>query len=199
MSSRGWLGLFVVSLITVGILAAFKYSDRSSVRGVTYGVDLDQTLDTFKESGGAKDLKQFETAFNAKGIYPGGYVTVAWAQGNRPSILGFVDNNANGVFDQGTDTFVFRLQMEHPSDNEYRLIASDGVYYRYHPIVGSLATWYLAGSIVDLLWARHYGLYGFGPRLVYTYSYAPRGYYRAPRYSRGSWGGRSSGGRFGGK
>jgi hypothetical protein len=198
MSSRGWITLFVISVVTVGIVAAVKYNESSSVKGVTYGVDLDQTLEVFKSSGGAKDLKQFEAAFNARGLYPGGHVTVAFSTG-RPAIVGFVDKNGNGIFDRGIDTFVFRLEMERPSASEYRVIASDGTYYRYHSIVGDLATWYVAGSIVNLLWARHYGVYGLAPRVVYSYSYAPRGYYRSPSYSRGSWGGRSSGGRFGGK
>jgi hypothetical protein len=89
--------------------------------------------------------------------------------------------------------------MERSSDREYRVIASDGYYYRHHSIVGDLVTLYVAGSIMNSLWGRHYGAYGMAPRTVYRYSYAPRGYYRSPSYSRGTWGGRSSSGRFGGK
>jgi len=94
---------------------------------------------------------------------------------------------------------VFRLEIERRSDSEYRVIASDGQYYRHHSIVGDLATMYVAGSIMNMLWYRHATVWGYGPRMVYTYSYAPRGYRAAPTYSRGSWGGRSSGGRVGGK
>jgi hypothetical protein len=193
--------LFIGSVVTFGVVAAVKLSEKDDarVRGITYGVDLDQVLDTFKTSGGMKDLKSFEDAVNARGIYPGGYVTVSWAPGNSPAILGFVDKNGNRAYDTGVDQFVFRLEMERSADREYRVIASDGVYYRHHSIVGDLVTLYVAGSIMNALWSRHYGVYGMAPRTVYRYSYAPRGYYRSPRYSRGTWGGRSSSGRFGGK
>lgn len=204
MSSSGWLWLFVICLVIVGVVAAVKLSSKGGkVSGQTAGVDLDKLIDVFQKSGGKKDVKRFEAAVNKAGLYKGGYVTVGWGTG-KPSIVGFVDRNGNKVYDRGTDTFVFRLQIERRAANRYRVIASDGYYYRYHPIYGTLATMYLADSLMWGLWYRHYSVYGMAPRMVYRYRYVPRGYYRMPRYRRtrtsyrrGSWGGRSRSGRWG--
>lgn len=201
MSSSGWLWLFIGCGVIVGVVATVKATkdDSPAVSGVATGVDLDSVIETFKTSGGAKDLQNFEDQVNARGLYPAGRITVSWSGTGRPAIVGFVDNNANRVYDHGLDKRVFQLEIERRSDSEYRVIASDGQYYRHHSIVGDLATMYVAGSLMNMLWFRHAGLYGYGPRMVYSYSYAPRGYYRAPAYSRGSFGGRSTGGRVGGK
>src|SRR5262245_5716677 len=166
MTSRGWLILFACTTVGVGIAVAVKASQSKSVSGVASGVDLDQVIDTFREAGGQKDLKAFEAAVNAKNLYPNGVVSVAWNTA-RPGILGFVDKNGNGVYDRGLDTFVFELQIERPTENEYRVIAYDGTYYRYHPIIGNLAAWYVADSLMTALWFRHYSVYAMGPRTVY--------------------------------
>jgi hypothetical protein len=187
--------------VTVGIVAAVKATtsdNQPKVSGVARGVDLDQVIETFKTSGGMNNLKTFEDALNAKVSYPQ-RITVGWATVGKPAIVGFVDKNANQSWDAGIDQQVFRLEIERRADREYRIIASDGSYYRYHSIWGDLATMYLAGSIMNMLWYRHATVWGYGPRMVYSYRYAPAGYHRSPAYSRGSWGGRSSGGRVGGK
>lgn len=199
MSSSGWLWLFIGCGVVVGVVATVKATSDDKVSGVAKGVDLDAVIETFKSSGGAKDLQNFETQLNASGLYPAAPLTVGWSTSGRPAIVGFVDNNANRIYDRGVDTGVFRLEIERRSDSEYRVIASDGAVYRHHSIMGDIATMYVAGSIMNMLWYRHATVWGYGPRMVYTYSYAPRGYYRSPSYSRGSWGGRSSGGRVGGK
>ena len=186
---------------TVAIVKATsddKPARAAGVTGVSRGVDLDQVIDTFKSSGGQKDLKMFEAALNAKALYPQP-LTVGWSQGGRPAVVGFVDKNANQSFDAGIDQQVFRLEIERSSDREFRVIASDGSYYRYGSIWGDIATMYVAGSMMNLLWYRHATMWGYGPRMVYSYRYAPVGYHRSPSYSRGSWGGRSTGGRSGGK
>jgi hypothetical protein len=201
MTSKGWLMLSVVALAGVGVVVAVKLgsTDDVRVRGITQGVDLDQVIEVFKESGGSKDLKSFEDALNLKGLYPAAPLTVTWDDAQRPAIVGYVDKNGNRIYEKGVDTFVFKLEIERPSASEYRVIASDGYYYRHHSIIGDLAMMYVAGSLMNALWLRHSAVFGMGPRVVYRYSYAPRGYYRSPSYSRGSWGGRSTGGRVGGK
>lgn len=170
----------------------------AAISGVSRGVDLDQVIETFKSSGGQNNLKVFEDALNAKALYPQ-RLTVGWSQGGRPAVVGFVDKNANQSFDAGLDQQVFRLEIERRGEREFRVIASDGAYYRHGSIMGDIATMYIAGSVMSLLWMRHATMWGYAPRTVYRYSYAPAGYHRSPSYSRGSWGGRSSGGRVGGK
>jgi hypothetical protein len=201
MTSKGWLWLFVIALVGVGVVAAVKLgsSDDAQVKGITQGVDLDQVIDVFKESGGNKDLKSFEDALNLKDLYPAGPLTVTWDDVQKPAIMGYVDKNGNRTYEKGVDTFVFKLEIERPGDREYRVIASDGNYYRHHSIIGDLAMMYVAGSLMSGLWMRHTAVWGMRPMAVYRYSYAPRGYHRSPSYSRGSWGGRSTGGRVGGK
>ncbi len=178
VTSSGWLWLFVGCGVVVGIVAVVKATDdkpKAGVSGFARGVDLDQVIETFKTSGGAKDLQAFEDAVNAKALYPSGRITVSWSTAGRPAIIGFVDNNANRVYDRGVDTGVFRLEIERRSDSEYRVIASDGYYYRNGSILGDLATMYVAGSLMNMLWYRHATVWGYGPRMVYTYSYAPQG------------------------
>jgi len=192
-----WLVLMIASLLLIVGVSCYacldclgKQGGGSTVVGDA-DVDLEAVVKEYKAHArtGAKDLSGFEDAVNRKSLYtgPGRVKALMLSDG---SVVGYVDQNADGTWSKAKDRLVFKLEADHKQRNLY---ATDRHHRRYRSGLGDLFGIYLVSRMFD----HHRGYYGGWHRYGYSGFMRP-GYYGNYRRSlrtgstRSTWG-RSSG------